>query len=300
MPLFNLNVEAGHVVTDDSWRTLSNLGWLGVSAPAEIGGVGATFFDEVLLFREFGRHLTAGPVVGTVLGVRIALDGGFDELAAELIAGNGRRSGLVSGTYGYNLRPSDLGVVLTADGASLVEVSGYQATRAVDTSVELAHVERGKVIATVEGPGYFDRALVLAAAMALGGAERTLDFTARYAVERTQFGKAIGSFQAVKHRCATMAVRCEAAFAQLLLAAQFVEARKEDAPFQARCSFLLSTDAATQNGEDAVQNLGGIGFTAEHEAHLYVKRAHMLRSCLGRREPLYRDVLEAPPVKFDW
>ena len=101
-----------------------------------------------------------------------------------------------------------------------------------------------------------------------------------YAKLREQFGRPIGAFQATKHRCADMAVRAEAAWCQTVLAALAAARGQTDAGFHAAAASIVAARAAIDNAEQNVQLHGGIGYTMECDAHLYLKRAHLLERTL--------------------
>jgi alkylation response protein AidB-like acyl-CoA dehydrogenase len=105
--------------------------------------------------------------------------------------------------------------------------------------------------------------------------------SAGYARTRFQFGKPIGAFQAVKHRCADMAIAAYATTGQIFQAALLVDARTEDAAFHAAAAYLLAVAGAKESTAANIQNHGGIGFTWEHDAHLFLKRAFALEHVLG-------------------
>jgi alkylation response protein AidB-like acyl-CoA dehydrogenase len=150
-----------------------------------------------------------------------------------------------------------------------------------------------------DGDAPWVRGQVLVAAMLSGITEATRDASASYAKLRKQFDVAIGSFQAVKHRCAEQAVRAEAATQATTLAALSVDAGRDDASLQVASARLVAGDYAVTNAADNVQNHGGIGYTAEHDAHLFVKRAHALSLTLGEPSDLSAAVLNAPPIMHD-
>ena len=129
--------------------------------------------------------------------------------------------------------------------------------------------------------------------MQSGIAEAERDMGARYAIDREQFGRPIGAFQAVKHRVADTAIRAEAAWSQTAVAALRVAAGEGGAQFQASSAKVVATDAAIRNGRDTIQNHGAIGFTAEHDAHLFLKRAHVLDHVLGDTRTHLSIVLDA-------
>jgi alkylation response protein AidB-like acyl-CoA dehydrogenase len=126
-------------------------------------------------------------------------------------------------------------------------------------------------------------ATVLACAEAVGGIARTVEMSVEYAKVRHQFGKPIGSFQAVKHRCADMAVRAEVARSATTYATVSVRDGAADAAFQVAVAKVLAANAYLQNTADNVQNHGGMGFTWECDAHLYVKRARAFDATVGSR-----------------
>jgi alkylation response protein AidB-like acyl-CoA dehydrogenase len=126
-------------------------------------------------------------------------------------------------------------------------------------------------------------ATVLVAAEAVGVAERTLEMSVEYAKVREQFGKPIGTFQAIKHRCADMATRAEVARAVVVFASVAVQDGEPDADFHVHSAKALAADAAIQNATDNVQNHGGMGYTWESDAHLYLKRARVLEHVCGSR-----------------
>jgi alkylation response protein AidB-like acyl-CoA dehydrogenase len=126
-------------------------------------------------------------------------------------------------------------------------------------------------------------ATVLVAAEAVGVAERTVEMSVEYAKVRQQFGKPIGTFQAIKHRCADMATRTEVARAVVVFAAVAVRDGEPGADFHVHSAKALAADAAIQNATDNVQNHGGMGYTWESDAHLYLKRARVLEHVCGSR-----------------
>jgi alkylation response protein AidB-like acyl-CoA dehydrogenase len=119
-----------------------------------------------------------------------------------------------------------------------------------------------------------DQARVALAAEMCGGAERVLELTVEYAKVRRQFGHAIGSFQAIQHHCADMLVEVEKAKMATTYAAWADGAEAPDAGFAAANAKALAADAYRRVTARAIQVHGGIGFTWEHDLHLYFKRAH--------------------------
>jgi alkylation response protein AidB-like acyl-CoA dehydrogenase len=288
--------EDAPAIDDGSWQKCAALGWLGVALSEVDGGVGLGLPDEVMLFRELGRHLAAGPFLSSVIGARLASLAGNQDLVSSITAGS-RRAGMDLGDFAIDVRPGDLVLRLGADGGELVEVADATPIVGADPTLRFARITVGDSIARAEVPALLDRARVLVAAQLLGIIEAVRDMSAAYAQTRIQFDKPIGAFQAVKHRCADMAVAAYATVSQVFQAALLVDAGAPDARFHAASAYLLAVNGAKSSTADNIQNMGGIGFTWEHDAHLFLKRALVLEFLLGSPRLARKDVLE--PVRHE-
>jgi alkylation response protein AidB-like acyl-CoA dehydrogenase len=287
----------GDAIDERTWRRCADLGWLALSLSEDDGGVGLGLPEEVMLFRELGRRLAPGPFRSSVLGARIAARSGNPELAAA-IAGGDRRVGMRVGDLAIDVRPGDLLLELDEKGGELVEVAAVERVEGVDPGTRFARVTRGESVARLDDANLVNRARVLAAAEQLGIIEAVRDMSAAYARTRVQFDKPIGSFQAVKHRCADMAIAAYATVGQLFQAALLVEAEAPDAAFHAASAYVLATSGAKKSTADNIQNHGGIGFTWEQDSHLYLKRAFLLEHLLGPMRDTYRVVLAPARHEF--
>lgn len=138
----------------------------------------------------------------------------------------------------------------------------------------------------------FDIARICLASEQLGASEAVLEKTQAYALERQQFGRAIGSFQAVKHRLADMMVLNEAAKSAAWYAACAADEMPEDLPVAAATAMVVTSRALKRNSKNMIQLHGGMGFTWECEAHLYLKRAELSSRYLGA-ETVHRETLAA-------
>jgi alkylation response protein AidB-like acyl-CoA dehydrogenase len=271
-----------------AWAAAADLGWFGLGLPEALGGVGAGLADEALLFRELGRALAPGPFLAMVLGARVAAIGGAEALAAEVVGGT-RRVGYALDDQLLDGVGATHAVVVRPERAELVDLAGVDITpgRCLDDAsrIATAAIAGARVVASVtaETDPVFRRVLVLTAAAMVGIGEATRDMAADYAKTRVQFDRPIGVHQGVKHPCADMAVRCEGAWAQTVVAALAHDEALADADREALCARVVAEEAAERNSTGALQVLGGIGYTAEHDIHLYVKRTHVLR-----RIPLVR------------
>jgi alkylation response protein AidB-like acyl-CoA dehydrogenase len=266
----------------------AGLGLFGVALPAASGGAEGSIADLAAGLAAAAEELVPGPVLGTALGGLLlasvpeakellpALAEGEATIAVlldELVDGvSGPVPGVDAGTW--LLVPVDGGHVLLAPGTPGVEIESlapFDFSRPL-ARVRLSGVDLDEVLSL---PPVAELAATLAAAEAAGVARRCLTVAVEYAKVREQFGKPIGAFQAIKHLCAEMLCRAEAAEA---LAWEAASGRH---PLSVASAAVVALDAAVANAKDCVQVLGGIGFTWEHDAHLYLRRAVALRQWLG-------------------
>jgi alkylation response protein AidB-like acyl-CoA dehydrogenase len=294
-------------VDDAAWSAAAALGWFALGLPEQRGGVGFGLADEALLFREIGRSLAAGPYLATVLAARVASFADDDELATSIVDGEQRVGLVVGGTLDgpVQLLDADGALVLavTAEGAVLAEVAALRDVRRVpciDPASTLRRADGRDVQPLATVPTTVDaigrRGQVLAAALLTGLTEAVRDVAARHAIDRVQFGRPIGVNQAIKHRCAEIALHAERAFAQTVFAAIAHDEGRDDAAFHALSALLVASEAADSSTASAIQVLGGMGFTFEHDAHLYAKRAHVLAQLFGGSRRCLAQLLALDPA----
>jgi alkylation response protein AidB-like acyl-CoA dehydrogenase len=185
--------------------------------------------------------------------------------------------------------PDGLGVFAVADAASAAGLTRSPLTP-LDSTRKLAALEFDGTPATAVGtPGAvldqlrvaLDQAVVALGCEQLGGAARVLEMSVEYANTRVQFGRKIGSFQAIKHRCADMLVEVESARSAAYYGAWAAVHEPDDLALAASLAGSVCSEAYTKVTLDNIQNHGGIGFTWEHPAHLYLKRAKSTQLFLG-------------------
>jgi alkylation response protein AidB-like acyl-CoA dehydrogenase len=283
--------ESGAAEIDEvTWAHFAEMGWFKMTLPEGSAGLGLGLAEEVMLFREIGRFLAPGPIAWSALATRVAEGAGNAELASRIAAGE-QRVGLAADSIGLDVSDGGLALRLRVDGADLVGVRVVGRRKAVDPCVDLADVEITAELASFSDPLVLARARVLLAAQCLGIIEAVRDQSAEYARTRQQFGRPIGTFQAVKHRCADMVITEASTTGQVFQAALYVEDEHPDAAFHAAIGYLLAVRGAARCATDNIQNHGGIGFSWEHEAHLYLKRALVLENALGPIGNTYEDIL---------
>ena len=307
-------VEQGNA---DAWRPvfagLAELGLFGVAVAEDSGGAGGSIGDLCAMVEEAAKALVPGPVATTALATLVvddpallaALASGerFAGLALEGPEGSVRFDGetsRASGSVDLVLGAADGGLVLLpADGTwVLVDTNSdgvqVEPLRATDFSRPVARVVLTSAPATViEAPRerVEELAATVLAAEAAGVTRWSLDTAVAYAKVREQFGKPIGSFQAVKHLCAEMLCRAEQAEVAAADAA-LTAADSDPAQFSIAAALAASIGiaAAKANVKDCIQVLGGIGCTWEHDAHLYLRRAHSIGRFLGGAERWLRRI----------
>jgi alkylation response protein AidB-like acyl-CoA dehydrogenase len=300
VPLPRVREISAHSSTIDPplWGRLAELGWFGLAVPEQDGGAGFGPAEQVLLFREIGRHLTPGPIISTVIGAHVAAESGETEILRAILGGER----VVALAHGFDHEVAlgsevsgpltvldapgaDLLLVATPEGCALVDLPprSVENLSCVDDATRLGRLvlRSAPVLARESGTALWRRGVVLSAAVCCGIAEAVRDASVNYATERVQYGRPIGSFQAVKHRCADMAVRAEVAYFQVCYAVLALQDGHPDAGVQASAAKVVAVDAAVRGAADNVQNHGGIGFTAEHDAQLYVKRAYVFDNVFG-------------------
>jgi alkylation response protein AidB-like acyl-CoA dehydrogenase len=284
------------------WRSAGELGWFGLGLAEEHGGTGLDLIDEALLFVELGRRVTPGPFLATTLAARVAAVGGASEAAGALLSGQARAGLAARPAHGpvvlYDAADATYLLVFGRDGIDLLPAAmagGRSQQPGLDPLLrrETASLSAEPIASAPAGEPVAARGSVLVSALLAGIAAAGRDMSVGYAKTRDQFGSPIGAFQAVKHRCADMAVAAALADAQLTVAALSVSERAEDADFQVAAARVVAERAALSNIRETIQIYGGIGVTWECDAHLYLKRVHALRELFGG-EASQRSALLAP------
>jgi hypothetical protein len=195
---------------------------------------------------------------------------------------------------------ADLVLVRAPTGAAVYAMAavatGSAASRPLDRRLWLADlsecVSLGEPVARFDDSGLLRLRLIDAAALS-GIAAAALDMGVAYAGTREQFGRPIGSFQAIKHHCANMAISASCARDQVSLAAVAVDDRRSDAALQVECAVWVAGSAALENAGKNIQIHGGIGFSDEADPHLLLKRAQLLITLAGGLEAANRRIAEA-------
>ncbi|KUI35393.1 acyl-CoA dehydrogenase [Mycobacterium sp. IS-1496] len=272
---------------DESLWTLlcEQVGAAALVVPEELGGAGGELADAAVVLQELARNLVPTPLLGTTLAELALL--AADEPDAGALEGlaEGATIGAVVFDPGYVVNGDVADVVVGVAGGQLSRWTSFEAHRleAMDLTRRLARVEAGETVAIGADPGLADTAALLVAAEQIGAATRCLELTVAYTKDRVQFGRPIGSFQALKHRMADLYVKVQSAKAVV------DEALAEPSPVSAALARFSASEAFTAVAGEAVQMHGGIAITWESDIQLYFKRAHGSAQLLGPpREQLRR------------
>jgi alkylation response protein AidB-like acyl-CoA dehydrogenase len=305
------HLASGRPFDDALWRALADQGWLGIALPEADGGVGLGWVEASVLLEEVGRHAAPVPFLPSLLALTMLA--GADEPPQNWIADlvSGERIGCVA----WSKRAESVVAVRSGDrwtlsgrigpveGAAVAGIAVVAASGGV-FAVELGDDTRPMAEPAMDGTrvlswltfdhapalhlggaelsaGLVDRGAVGVSAEMLGGSDRVLEMAVQYAKDRVQFDQPIGSFQAIKHRCADMVVDVEGMRSATWYAAWAIAARDPDASAAASTAKVWASDAARRVMASGLQVHGGIGFTWEHDLHLYMKRSQFDRLSYG-------------------
>jgi alkylation response protein AidB-like acyl-CoA dehydrogenase len=290
-------LEAGPESLPPFWAEAGALGWLGLHLPEAAGGSGFGLLEAVVVAEELGRALTPGPFAATMIASAVINAAGASELtdrylpglaegslvgAVALEAGLSAADGRLTGSARTVLGGGLAGVLLlpVGDDVAVVEAGAPGVSVTVPRNIDPAHRSASVTLSSVtaqiipNGRGLLlDLARLLLSAEAAGVARECTERAAAHAKVRVQFGRPIGVFQAVKHHCANMAVASELAAAAVWDAARSTGKGGDQLRYATAIAAALAIPGAVRNAELHIQVLGGIGYTWEHDAHLFFRRA---------------------------
>lgn len=264
-------MESERGYDESLWQLLcEQVGAAALVIPEELGGAGGELADAAAVLQELGRALVPSPLLGTTLA-ELALLSATEPDAATLEAlAEGTAIGALVLDPDYVVNGDVADVVVAVEDGRLSRWTRFNAEplTTMDPTRRLARVQQQEAEAIGTDPGLADKAAVLLAAEQIGAAERCLELTVEYAKDRVQFGRPIGSFQALKHRMADLYVTVAAAKAVVS------DACEDPTPTNAAAARLAATEALNAVAAEGIQLHGGIAITWEHDMQLYFKRAH--------------------------
>jgi alkylation response protein AidB-like acyl-CoA dehydrogenase len=277
---------------DALWQEISELGWPGIAISEEDGGQGLGMIELAVLLEESGYACAPSPLLGTAGAALVISAAGSDEQRSEWLPklATGEATGAFGGfadgksTLFCDLPRADVVVTFDGEGALLAPASEveFEPFKAIDSTRSYGIVSDA---AGERLPGDVDagrdRLAIAIAAELTGIAQRTLEMATDYARERQQFGRPIGAYQGVSHRIAAMLLATEESRSLTYYAAWTADAEPESLPMAAAMVGARSADAGWEVPASALQVLGGIGFTWEHDLQFWLKRGRVAGRMLG-------------------
>jgi alkylation response protein AidB-like acyl-CoA dehydrogenase len=284
-------VAEARAYDDALWAEIRGLGWPGIAIGEEHGGQGLGTVELAILCEELGYACAPTPFLSNASAGLFIEQAGSDEQRRRWLPGIA--SGSERGAAAFEPRENDL--VPDAQGAAVLVLNDGEAAVLVgaeDAEIEpIELVDATRSFARVSAPdgdplpgdaeSAADRSLVALAAELTGLAQRAMEMAIEYAKERQQFDRPIGAYQAVSHRCAGMLYEVEEARSLTYYAAWCADDEPESLSLASSMAKARASDAAWRVTNDALQVLGGIGFTWEHDLHFLLKRAKVDAELLG-------------------
>jgi alkylation response protein AidB-like acyl-CoA dehydrogenase len=297
--------EAGEY-DDALWNEMSELGWPGIFIDEEHGGQGLGVVELVILMEELGYALAPSPFLSNAAAGLMIQHAGSDEQRDRWLPGiaSGEKRGtvayVVNGVASMVPDADTAEVVVLFDEpsgtATVAEAGDVQAERAdtIDSTRRFSRIEPvnggGDELSGGRGPAA-DAIAPIAVAVAgelVGVAQRAMEMAVEYSKDRQQFGRPIGAYQAVSHRCAQMLLETEGARSATLYAAWTADHEPDSLQLAGSMAKAYASDAGWRVTASALQVHGGIGFTWEHDLHFFLKRAktdgHLFGSAREHRE----------------
>ena len=276
-------LHACHVEDAGTWSSLEQIGIFGIGVSEQRGGSGLGSAEEALIVIGLGRCLAAPAVLATIGATHARDAAGAIDLQGRKVAAAYRRGARI---IVVDDPSADLALVRDQGAAALHELKDTHSA-SIDDRLWLAHLRSaenlGRPLACFDAPQLLRLKLIDAAALA-GIAEATLDMAVAYAGIREQFGRPIGTFQALKHHCANMAIAARCARDQVSFAAIAIDEDRDDAPLQVESAVFVAGSAALENAGKNIQIHGGMGFSDEADPHLFLKRAQLQLAIAGGLE----------------
>jgi alkylation response protein AidB-like acyl-CoA dehydrogenase len=278
--------------SDEIWRSLEEIGIFAIALSEQEGGSGLGAVEEALIAMLLGRRMVSPAVLATMGALHATPMAGAPVLRGQRIAAGFRRGDRIVVVENAGAER----VLVREAAAAAVHALGDGASRSIDSRLWLARLREyarlGEPIAHFEPAQLLRLRLIDAAALA-GISQAALDMSVAYACVRQQFGRPIGSFQAIKHHCANMAIAASCARDQTSFAAVAVDDGRDDAILQVESALWVAARAALENAGKNIQIHGGIGFSDEADPHLLLKRAQLWIAGAGGLEAANQRIADA-------
>jgi alkylation response protein AidB-like acyl-CoA dehydrogenase len=288
-------LHASTVESASTWSSLDEIGLFNITASEDAGGSGLGAVEEALIAVALGRGAVAPAVLATMGAAHVADAGALPARGQRIAAGyrRGERVILIEDDAPafVLLREPDQAGLYQLDAAASSEVESH---------LWCANLRRFEKLGRQLGRADQNRLLrlrLLDGAALAGLAQAATEMAVAYALQREQFGRPIGTFQAIKHHCANMAISARCARDQTSFAAVAIDEGREDAALQVESALLVAGTAAIDNSGKNIQIHGGMGFSDEADPHLLVKRAQVLLTLAGGLEACTARIAD---IKTTW
>ncbi|BBY45489.1 acyl-CoA dehydrogenase family protein [Mycolicibacterium celeriflavum] len=273
------------------WAQLTDLGVTALVVPEKYDGIEAHPVDLVVAAERLGRWCVPGPVVESIAVAPVLL--AVDERSAALAAGELIATVALPPHVPYAVDADTAGLILVADNNEVRDGAAGAQHESVDPSRKLFEVSASGDAKKADVARAYEFGVLATAAQLVGAGQAMLDMSVEYAKQRTQFGKVIGTYQAIKHKLADVHIAVELARPLVYGAALSLADHSPDTARDVSAAKAAAADAALLAARSALQTHGAIGFTQEHDLSLWLLRVQALRSAWGDPAVHRQRVLEA-------
>jgi alkylation response protein AidB-like acyl-CoA dehydrogenase len=273
------------------WRQVVDLGWSGLCVPEDAGGLGLGMVEAICVAEPLGYHLPSIPLLPTLAATAVLTplrgSASADHWLARMAEGTAVGTVARIGADGLALAPygdtADFAILVGETEVRLVPKGElrWQRIETIDQTRPYARVNgRGSLLGIRADRAWAQASILLCAEM-VGIGQRLLDDTVAYVSTRHQFGRPVGSFQAISHKCADMYVALECARSTAYAAAWTAAQANDDVVEASQLAAILGLDAVRLISASAIQSHGGVGFTWEAMPHWWLKRGQLDASMVG-------------------
>ncbi|MEI7544642.1 MAG: acyl-CoA dehydrogenase family protein [Mycobacteriaceae bacterium] len=273
------------------WAQLADLGVTALVVQEEFDGLAAHPVDLVVACERLGRWCVPGPVTESIAVAPVLLAG--DERSAALAAGELIATVAMPPTVPRAVDADFAGLVLRAADETVSDAIAVERHRSVDPSRRLFDVSASGQSRPADISRAYEFGALATAAQLVGAGQAMLDMSVEYAKQRTQFGRVIGGYQAIKHKLADVHIALDLARPLLYGAALSLAEASAETARDVSAAKAAASDAALLSGRTALQTHGAIGYTAEHDLSQWLLRVQALHSAWGDPASHRRRVLEA-------
>ncbi|TGD86089.1 acyl-CoA dehydrogenase [Mycolicibacterium sp. CH28] len=273
------------------WSALADLGVTALLVPEKYDGIEAHPVDLTVALERLGYWCVPGPVAESIAVAPILLAN--DDRSAALAAGELIATVALPPTVPRAVNADFTGLTLLAQDGQVSEATAGQSHECVDPSRTLFDVTAGADASRADVTRAFEFGALATAAQLIGAGQAMLDISVEYAKQRSQFGRVIGSYQAIKHKLADVHIALEMARPLVYGAALSLADESPDTARDVSAAKAAASDAALLSARSSLQTHGAIGFTAEHDLSLWLLKVQALHSAWGDPTSHRRRVLEA-------